>query len=69
VPDYSNFVAPHKEMNFHHINTKLNRLEYSSLQGFEADVHLICKNCEAYNSAGGGEYRSIGNPASHHPNT
>jgi len=60
VPDYSQYVAPDKEMNFNHITFKLSRLEYSSLQEFEADVHLVHTNCEAYNSAGGGAYCSVG---------
>ncbi|XP_037529531.1 peregrin isoform X5 [Rhipicephalus sanguineus] len=48
VPDYLNYIQ--KPMDFWTMEQKLKRHEYSSLEDFEADFHLIVDNCMTYNS-------------------
>lgn len=48
VPDYLNYIQ--KPMDFWTMEQKLKRHEYSNLEEFEADFHLIVDNCMTYNS-------------------
>uniref|UniRef100_L7M994 Phd finger protein n=1 Tax=Rhipicephalus pulchellus TaxID=72859 RepID=L7M994_RHIPC len=48
VPDYLNYIQ--KPMDFWTMEQKLKRHEYTSLEDFEADFHLIVDNCMTYNS-------------------
>ncbi|XP_075525988.1 bromodomain-containing protein 140 isoform X3 [Dermacentor variabilis] len=48
VPDYLNYIK--KPMDFWTMEQKLKQHEYSNLEEFEADFHLIVDNCTTYNS-------------------
>ncbi|XP_064487011.1 bromodomain-containing protein 1-like isoform X2 [Ornithodoros turicata] len=56
VPDYLNYIE--KPMDFSTMEQKLKAQEYRTLDDFEADFHLIVRNCMAYNSKDTMYYRA-----------
>lgn len=56
VPDYLNYIS--KPMDFSTMEQKLKRHEYSGLDEFERDFHLVVDNCTTYNSRDTMYYRA-----------